>query len=97
MWLETETGSGDDPEELLADGVRIDLEMELLAEVTRMAWEDHVSTNHQYEGWPEKVILHFWATSIGPTSEAWYLQVIAPPHTGNMPSSPRTIVIRLVH
>ena len=40
MWLETETGSGDNPEELLADCVRIDLEMELLAEVTRVAWEE---------------------------------------------------------
>src|ERR1700758_4888433 len=30
MWLETETGGGDAPEELLADSVRIDLEMELL-------------------------------------------------------------------
>lgn len=40
MWLETETGGGDDPEELLADCVRIDLEMELLAEVTRVAWEE---------------------------------------------------------
>jgi hypothetical protein len=25
MWLETETGCGDDPDELPADGVRIDL------------------------------------------------------------------------
>ena len=40
MWLETETGGGDDPEELLADCVRIDLEMELLAEVTRVAWDE---------------------------------------------------------
>ena len=40
MWLETETGSGDDPEALLADCVRIDLEMELLAEVTRVAWDE---------------------------------------------------------
>jgi hypothetical protein len=40
MWLETETGGGDDPEELLADGGRIDLEMELLAEVTRVAWDE---------------------------------------------------------
>ena len=40
MWLETETGGGDDPEELLADSVRIDLEMELLAEVTRVAWDE---------------------------------------------------------
>ena len=40
MWLDTETGGGDDPDELLADGVRIDLEMELLAEVTRMAWQE---------------------------------------------------------
>jgi hypothetical protein len=39
-WLETETGSGDDPEELLADCVRIDLEMELLAEVTKVAWDE---------------------------------------------------------
>src|SRR5262249_31277890 len=39
MWLETETGSGDDPDELLADSVRLGLEMELLAEVTRVAWE----------------------------------------------------------
>ena len=40
MWLETETGSGDDPEKLLADCVRIDLEMELLTEVTRVAWDE---------------------------------------------------------
>ena len=40
MWLETETGGGDDPEGLLADCVRIDLEMELLAEVTRVAWDE---------------------------------------------------------
>jgi hypothetical protein len=40
MWLQTETGGGDDPEELLADSVRIDLEMELLAEVTRLAWDE---------------------------------------------------------
>jgi hypothetical protein len=40
MWLETETGGGDDPEELLADCVRIDLEIELLAEVTSVAWEE---------------------------------------------------------
>jgi hypothetical protein len=40
MGLETETGGGDDPEELLADCVRIDLEMELLAEVTRVVWEE---------------------------------------------------------
>ena len=40
MWLETETGGGGDPEELLADCVRIDLEMELLTEVTRVAWDE---------------------------------------------------------
>ena len=40
MWLQTETGGGDDPEELLPDCVRIDLEMELLAEVTRVAWDE---------------------------------------------------------
>jgi hypothetical protein len=40
MWLETESGGGDDPEELFADCVRIDLEMELLAEVTRIAWDE---------------------------------------------------------
>ena len=40
MWLETEARSGDDPKELLADCVRIDLEMQLLAEVTRVAWEE---------------------------------------------------------
>jgi hypothetical protein len=40
MWVETETGGGDDPEELLADSVRIDLEMELQAEMTRLAWEE---------------------------------------------------------
>lgn len=40
MWLETETGGGDNPEELLPDGVRIELEMELLAEVTRIAWDE---------------------------------------------------------
>jgi hypothetical protein len=33
-------GVGDDPEGLLADCVRIDLEMELLAEVTRVAWDE---------------------------------------------------------
>jgi hypothetical protein len=40
MWLATETGSGDDPDELLADSVRLGLEMELLAEVTRVAWKE---------------------------------------------------------
>lgn len=40
MWLDTETGGGDDPKRLLVDCVRIDLEMELLAEVTREAWEE---------------------------------------------------------
>ena len=40
MWLETESGGGDDPDELIPDCVRIDLEMELLAEVTRVAWEE---------------------------------------------------------
>jgi hypothetical protein len=40
MWLETDTGSGDDPEGLLADCVRIDPETELLAEATRVAWDE---------------------------------------------------------
>jgi hypothetical protein len=40
MWLETETGFGDDSEELIADWVRIDLEMELLDEVTKLAFEE---------------------------------------------------------
>jgi hypothetical protein len=40
MWLQTESGGGDDPEELLPECVRIDLEMELLAEVTRVAWDE---------------------------------------------------------
>jgi hypothetical protein len=40
MWLQTDTGGGDDSEELLAGCVRIDLEMELLAEVTRVAWDE---------------------------------------------------------
>jgi hypothetical protein len=34
------TGGGDDPNELLADDVAMSLEMELLAEVTRLAWEE---------------------------------------------------------
>ena len=40
MWLETKSGGGDDPETLFVDCVRIDLEMELLAEVTRVAWDE---------------------------------------------------------
>lgn len=40
MWLETESGGDDDPEELFADCVRIDLEMEFLAEVTKVAWDE---------------------------------------------------------
>jgi hypothetical protein len=35
MWLETESGGGDDPDELIPDCVRIDLGMELLAEVPK--------------------------------------------------------------
>lgn len=40
MWLQTASGGGDEPDELLPDCVRIDLEMELLAEVTRVAWDE---------------------------------------------------------
>lgn len=40
MWLETESGGGDDPEEVVADWVRPFLEMELLAEVTRVTWDE---------------------------------------------------------
>ena len=40
MWLQTESGGGDDPEEVVADWVRAALEMELLAEVTREAWAE---------------------------------------------------------
>lgn len=40
MWLETESGGGDDPEEVVADWVRPFLEMELLAEVTTVAWDE---------------------------------------------------------
>lgn len=40
MWLQTESGGGDDPEEVVADWVRASLEMELLAEVTREAWAE---------------------------------------------------------
>lgn len=40
MWLQTENGGGDDPETLFVDSVRIDLEMELLDEVTKVAWDE---------------------------------------------------------
>lgn len=40
MWLQTESGGGDAPEEVVADWVRPSLEMELLAEVTRVAWDE---------------------------------------------------------
>ena len=40
MWLETESGGGDDPDQLFVDCTRNFLEMELLAEVTRIAWDE---------------------------------------------------------
>ena len=40
LWCQTETGMGDDPEEQVAESVRIDLEEELLHEVTKAAWEE---------------------------------------------------------
>jgi hypothetical protein len=40
MWMQTESGGGDDPAEVVADWVRYALEMELLAEVTRIAWDE---------------------------------------------------------
>ena len=40
MWLQAESGGGDDPAEVVADWVRAALEMELLAEVTREAWAE---------------------------------------------------------
>jgi hypothetical protein len=40
MWLETESGLADDPETLFVDCTRNFLEMELLAEVTNIAWEE---------------------------------------------------------
>ena len=42
LWAETETGQADhdDLESLVADYVRMALEMELLDEVTKLAWEE---------------------------------------------------------
>lgn len=40
MWLQTETGGGDNPDEEIPDSIRPALEMEFLAEVTRTAWEE---------------------------------------------------------
>jgi hypothetical protein len=42
LWKQTETGMGDETEEecLFPDAVRMDLEMELLHEVTTLAWEE---------------------------------------------------------
>ena len=45
MWLQTESGGGDDPETLFVDGTRNFLEMELLAEVTRLAWDEAKEQN----------------------------------------------------
>ena len=49
LWAETETGQADhdDLESLVADYVRMALEMELLDEVTKLAWEEaDVSQRH---------------------------------------------------
>ncbi len=40
LWCQTESGMGDDPEEQIAECVRIELEDELLHEVTKTAWEE---------------------------------------------------------
>jgi hypothetical protein len=40
LWCQTESGMGDDPEEQIAEFVRIELEDELLHEVTKTAWEE---------------------------------------------------------
>lgn len=40
LWCQTETGMGDDPEEQIAECVRIELEEELLHEVTKVAWDE---------------------------------------------------------
>lgn len=42
LWRQTETGMGDETrdESLVPDSVRMDLEMELLKEITDLAWEE---------------------------------------------------------
>jgi len=42
LWRQTETGTGDETEDecLYPDSVRMDLEMELLREITDLAWEE---------------------------------------------------------
>jgi hypothetical protein len=40
LWSQTETGMADDPEELIADSVRVELKEELLGEKTRAAWDE---------------------------------------------------------
>ena len=40
MWLQTETGCGDNPGDELPESIRPALEMEFLAEVTRTAWAE---------------------------------------------------------
>ena len=40
LWCQTESVMGDDPEEQIAECVRIELEDELLHEVTKSAWEE---------------------------------------------------------
>jgi len=48
IWLETEAGGGDDPETLYADSVRMDLEVELLEEVTRVACDEAKPPSKRY-------------------------------------------------
>jgi hypothetical protein len=47
LWRITETGFGDDSEDvcLFHDSIRIDLEMELLKAVTDLAWEEANESN----------------------------------------------------
>lgn len=42
LWRQTETGMGDDTEDerLFPDCARLDLEMELLREITSLVWEE---------------------------------------------------------
>jgi hypothetical protein len=42
LWRQTETGMGEDTEDacVFPDSARMDLEMELLQEITRLAWEE---------------------------------------------------------
>jgi hypothetical protein len=40
LWCQTETGMADDPEEQIAESVRIEIEEVLLDEVTKAAWDE---------------------------------------------------------